>query len=64
MIRRLAERGNTVVATGTWRCDPGVIHHRGRAAEGHRALVAAFAPQGGDDMIGGFAERYRAIVAG
>ena len=64
MIRRLAERGNTVVATGTWCRDAGVIHYDGRAAEAHRALVAVAASPGGGHMIGGFPERHRAIVAG
>lgn len=62
--RGQAFRHGAVVTGGTSRRDPGVIHLRRAGKKADRALVAVSARSSGDDMIGRFTQRRRAIVAG
>ena len=62
VVRRLAERGGAVMATGAARHDTGVVEGS-RAAKVGRTLVATIAWRGGNDMIGRLAECNRAVVA-
>jgi hypothetical protein len=63
VIRRLAKRGNTVVAARTWRGGRGVIE--GSCANiADRAAMAAPTWRIGDHMIGRLTNRDDAVVAG